>query len=479
MRCRAAAQRPSLHPPARPAPRSPRLFLSAAAAFALIYISTQLQSRAPSPAREEGQDRDGEITRGGGEGHPPAGRAAFLGGGWCLHPSSAPSVRPGTPPTPLWGSRGGPSAASPPNPSAPTARGWGPQPAGNTHSSARCRAPTTGKDFWRFPSSALNFHLSQGWEPRPVPSSAAGARALLPCLSFLFQSPLSTIPCRGEGGCDWIGLERAAMGIAGGGNAGGTGKGQGRAGSGEGTQWEQRGTNTGSTRCAPGGCGSPGQAGAGQSPALGGTGRARTEQTPPIPAGTEVPQLLRARGRTGSPPTPPVARQELLGERGMKGNCRAGQRLRCSQGDRLRHQRSPGARGDPRCPQPPLSPGRPGGSEPPGSGQGGAGPGTLQPRQRRGEPRSPPCALAALSAFRAGPVHLALNINAPAVPSGCSRAHVPLNLLDMRCGCTGGSQCRPPPTLFSPGAVAGARQGRAWLCGVGGSATTHRLPRCA
>lgn len=205
VRCRAAAQRPSLHPPARPAPRSPRLFPSAAAAFALIYISTQLQSRAPSPAGEEGQDRDGEITRGGGEGHPPAGRAAFLGGGWCLRPSSAPSVRPGTPHTPLWGSRGDPSAASPPNPSAPTARGWGLQPAGNTHSSARCRAPTTGKDFWRFPSSALNFHLSQGWEPRPVPSSAAGARALLPCLSFLFQSPLSTIPCRGEGGCGWIG----------------------------------------------------------------------------------------------------------------------------------------------------------------------------------------------------------------------------------------------------------------------------------
>lgn len=106
VRCRAAAQRPSLHPPARPAPRSPRLFPSAAAAFALIYISTQLQSRAPSPAGEEGQDRDGEITRGGGEGHPPAGRAAFLGGGWCLCPSSAPSVRPGTPHTPLWGSRG-------------------------------------------------------------------------------------------------------------------------------------------------------------------------------------------------------------------------------------------------------------------------------------------------------------------------------------------------------------------------------------
>lgn len=106
VRCRAAAQRPSLHPPARPAPCSPRLFPSAAAAFALIYISTQLQSRAPSPAGEEGQDRDGEITRGGGEGHPPAGRAAFLGGGWCLRPSSAPSVRPGTPHTPLWGSRG-------------------------------------------------------------------------------------------------------------------------------------------------------------------------------------------------------------------------------------------------------------------------------------------------------------------------------------------------------------------------------------
>lgn len=91
---RAAAQHPSLHPPAQPAPRSPRLFPSAAAAFALIYISTQLQSRAPSPAGEGGQDRDGEITRGGGEGHPPAGRAAFLGGGWCLHPSPAPLLRP-------------------------------------------------------------------------------------------------------------------------------------------------------------------------------------------------------------------------------------------------------------------------------------------------------------------------------------------------------------------------------------------------
>lgn len=58
-------------PPARPAPRSPRLSPSAAAAFALIYISTQLQSRAPSPGGEGGgQDRDGKITRGEGEGTP-------------------------------------------------------------------------------------------------------------------------------------------------------------------------------------------------------------------------------------------------------------------------------------------------------------------------------------------------------------------------------------------------------------------------
>lgn len=81
-------------PPARPGPRSPRLSPSAAAAFALIYISTQLQSRAPSPAGEGGQDRDGKITRGAGEGHPSAERAAFLGEGWCLHPNSAPSLYP-------------------------------------------------------------------------------------------------------------------------------------------------------------------------------------------------------------------------------------------------------------------------------------------------------------------------------------------------------------------------------------------------
>lgn len=41
-------------------------------------------------------------------------------------------------------------------------------------------------------------------------------------------------------------------------------------------------------------------------------------------------------------------------------------------------------------------------------------------------------------------------------------------------GVHGGSQC--PPTLFSPGPVGSARQCQAWLCGVRGSATTHRLP---
>lgn len=131
-------------PPARPAPRSPRLSPSAAAAFALIYISTQLQSRAPSPAGEGGgQDRDGKITRGEGEGIPQLRQLHFWErSGVCTPILLRLSIRQAWDPShPTVGKprdTGDPSAGSPPNLSAPTARGWGLQPTGNTHSSASC-----------------------------------------------------------------------------------------------------------------------------------------------------------------------------------------------------------------------------------------------------------------------------------------------------------------------------------------------------
>lgn len=122
-----------------------------------------------------------------GRGAPPAEGAAFLGEGRCPHPNSALSLHPSGS-GPLTPHRD-PSAGSPPNPSAATVRGWGLQPTGNTRGSASCRAPTASEDFWRFLSSALDFHLRQGWEPRLGPSSAAGACALPPLPQFPFPSP--------------------------------------------------------------------------------------------------------------------------------------------------------------------------------------------------------------------------------------------------------------------------------------------------
>lgn len=138
--CRAELQL-STHPctpPARPAPRSPPALSEHSRCLRpYLYFNAASKPGAFARQRGRGQDRDGEITR--GERHPPAERAAVLGEGWCLHRNSAPSLRAWDASHPTVGKSrgtGDPSAGSPPNLSAPTARGWGLQPAGNTHSSA-------------------------------------------------------------------------------------------------------------------------------------------------------------------------------------------------------------------------------------------------------------------------------------------------------------------------------------------------------
>lgn len=95
--------------PGHPPGSLSNLSLSTAAAFALIYISTQLQSRVPLPARERGRERGRTVRWRGNWGRgekgspqpPPAGREPFRGGHGLpsrtplpLHPSCPPTINP-------------------------------------------------------------------------------------------------------------------------------------------------------------------------------------------------------------------------------------------------------------------------------------------------------------------------------------------------------------------------------------------------
>lgn len=112
------------------------------------------------------------------------------------------------------------------------------------------------------------------------------------------------------------------------------------------------------------------------------------------------------------PPThPQVPPQELLGERGMKGNCRAGQRLPMRPGPSVAAgARSEGAGETPTTHGPRCTPGR---LSPAGRGSRSLwARGSAErdhgkpPPPHDGAARSqghPPCTLPALSAFRAGP----------------------------------------------------------------------------
>lgn len=95
------------------------------------------------------------------------------------------------------------------------------------------------------------------------------------------------------------------------------------------------------------------------------------------------------------------------GGAGMKGNCRAGQRLLMQPGLSIAPERGPGLWvTDPPHPHSDVAQGwlpRPGGSEPMPRGAVERGRGKAVPAQHRGDPRSPPCTLPAPSAFRAGP----------------------------------------------------------------------------